>query len=84
MSNLHFNRRKTIKQLSWNIQGQKNHTFKLHQRELEVVSDVDIGHFGENLLQPHLILVLSGQKFSSGLFQYESIVLRLQIPLEFC
>ena len=84
MSNPHFNRRKTIKQLPWNIQGQKNHTFKLHQRELEVVSDVDFGHFGENLLQPHFILVLSGQKFSSGLFQYESIVLRLQIPLEFC
>ena len=43
MSNLHFNRRKTIKQLPWNIQGQKIHTFMLRQRELEVVSDVILG-----------------------------------------
>ena len=39
-----------------------------------MVSDYDFSHFWENWLQRHLVPVLSGQKFSSGLFQYGSIV----------
>ena len=41
---------------------------------LKVVSDFDFDHFLEKWLQRHLVPVLSGQKFSSGLFQYGSIV----------